>query len=423
MLRRLLWIEPFWLLGLAPWILFPGRLLPVAWQPGVVLALFAFWPLRWLHWRIVSGRWIFPLQTPISLAVLLILLWLPVNIWAAVDAVRAWESAGYLLIGVALFVALVNWPPTQRHPQRLAWLLIGFAGALALVGPLLMTGESGAPDALLTLQQMAAPLTARLGETINPNILANALLVVTPLPLALALRRDWTARRWLPWLLGVIGLFLVGVIVLTRSRGSLLALGAMLPLLFVLRYPRLLAPMLLAFLVGGAFAYWLLPASFYEDLFTTSTVGGLDERIEIWSRALYAIQDFTFTGVGIGAFDQVIPLLYPYFLISPNVTIPDAHNHFLQVAIDLGIPGLLAYVAIILTIFWMLGVMVRARQHALRWALASGLLASYVGLLVGGVFSAINWSYKLGFLSWLLLALSALLYLQHCRQAGVDAAP
>ena len=54
----------------------------------------------------------------------------------------------------------------------------------------------------------------------------------------------------------------------------------------------------------------------------------LDSRVEIWSRALYALQDFPFTGVGLGTFRRVVNLLYPLFLVPPDVDIAHAHNIF-----------------------------------------------------------------------------------------------
>ena len=46
------------------------------------------------------------------------------------------------------------------------------------------------------------------------------------------------------------------------------------------------------------------------------------------------------------AFRKVMPVLYPMFLSSPDFDMAHAHNHLLQVAIDLGIPGLVAYFAL-----------------------------------------------------------------------------
>ncbi len=423
MFRRLLLLEPLWLLVLMPMILFPGRLLPASWQPGVVLALFAFWPLRWLHWRLTSGRWIMPLQTPVSLAVLLLLLWLPVNIWAAVDTMRAWEHTGYLLLGVAFFVALVNSPLLQRAPQWLAWLLIAFVTALAVVGPFLMVEAKGLPGVLAVLQRLATPLTARLGETINPNILAGALVALLPIVLAMAtaprVGLDNGRRRWhwlLRLLLFMIVLLIVAVIVLSGSRGAQLAIGASLLIWLFLRYPVLVwtTPLLLigiAALIDNIDFVALL-----DSAGGGSAVGGLDERMEIWGRAIYAMQDFAFTGVGIGHFNQVIPLLYPYFLISPSVDIPHAHNWILQVGVDLGFPGLIAWLAVLLALFVLLFNTILHPPSSLARSLAAGLVAALVAILVHGIVDAALWGTKLAFVPWLLFALCV--SISTSRQAG-----
>jgi putative inorganic carbon (HCO3(-)) transporter len=405
MISRLLRLEPLWILCLAPLILLPGRWLPDGWQPFVVLALFIGWPLRWLRTR----RLLPP--APLHSALAVLLLWLPVNLWAAVDAIVAWRVAGYLLLGVALYGAAIAWPPLQRRPVLLAWLLVAFASALALIGPLLGTQESTWP-LIAPLQPLAAPLTARVGETINPNILAGALVVLLPLIAAMAvapLPRQFRRGQALPRAgLLLLALLIVAVILLADSRGALLAAGAGLLAVLALRWPRLLwgLPVLLAAAV--AVALWIGPAALLDQIGSAGAVGGLDERLEIWSRALYALQDFSFTGVGLGAFDQVIPLLYPYFLIPPSIEISHAHNLLLQVGVDLGMPGLVAYLAILLVVFFRLISALRGSANRLHWALAAGVLGGLAAMLVHGLLDAALWGTKLAFLPWLLFALAML---------------
>ena len=48
-----------------------------------------------------------------------------------------------------------------------------------------------------------------------------------------------------------------------------------------------------------------------------------------------------------GAFRQAANLLYPFFLAGPDADIPHAHNIFLQVGADLGLPGLIAWLALV----------------------------------------------------------------------------
>jgi putative inorganic carbon (HCO3(-)) transporter len=51
-----------------------------------------------------------------------------------------------------------------------------------------------------------------------------------------------------------------------------------------------------------------------------------------------------------GTFSQVANAMYPFFLAGPDADIPHAHNLFLQVAVDLGLPGLVAWLASLLLV-------------------------------------------------------------------------
>jgi putative inorganic carbon (hco3(-)) transporter len=78
----------------------------------------------------------------------------------------------------------------------------------------------------------------------------------------------------------------------------------------------------------------------------------------------FIIQDFPFTGMGMNVFRKVVPVLYPLFLIGPDIDIGHAHNEFLQAALDLGIPGLIAFLALYIGVFWMLADVWRATRHS-----------------------------------------------------------
>ena len=83
---------------------------------------------------------------------------------------------------------------------------------------------------------------------------------------------------------------------------------------------------------AGAVTIWRIgPQQAAELVIASKALGGAEQRLEIWSRGLHMLQDFPFTGIGMGAFRQVANLLYPFFLIGPDAEIPHAHNIFLQV--------------------------------------------------------------------------------------------
>ena len=92
-------------------------------------------------------------------------------------------------------------------------------------------------------------------------------------------------------------------------------------------------PRPLAALAGGLAVWRIGLGRVVEALTATQALGGLDGRLEVWSRALFMTQDFPFTGIGMGTFRQVANAMYPFFLAGPDADIPHAHNLFLQVAV------------------------------------------------------------------------------------------
>jgi putative inorganic carbon (HCO3(-)) transporter len=111
-------------------------------------------------------------------------------------------------------------------------------------------------------------------------------------------------------------------------------------------------------------------------------------RLEIWSRGWYMVQDFPFTGIGMGLHEKMIEVMYPYF-INP-IPLAHAHNLFLQVAVDLGIPGLIAWLGILVNVILACITLIRSREPLLR-AAGAGLLASNVALCVHGLTDAVTW--------------------------------
>ncbi len=413
LLRKIAWFEPFWVLLIGAFLLVPARFLPPAmWpqvqtaRPWLIAALLLFWPVR----RLAYGRLSAP--SPLNLPLAVLIAWLPVNLWASADKTLSWEALGYLAFALALFFAVINWPPFLAAPQRLAWLLaLGGAGMLVaapLLSRLLIPAlpGSGPFDALM---QRLADLTP--GE-VNLNRTAGALAIFLPFYLALALRRDWTRRFWPPLLFLLLAGATAAVLALTQSRGAALAgsVGAL--AVIFLRWPRLrpatpllilLAPLALAGVdaIGPA-----APAAAAGAISM-----GWDGRLELWSRALYILADFPFTGAGIGTFDRVVPILYPLFLSTPGSPVSHAHNLILQVGVDLGLPGLIAWLAVLVNTFLLLARVLRQRQDALPWALAAGVAGSLGVMVVHGLVDAALWGSKPAFLPWLFVALAVVVSL------------
>ena len=122
------WIELGLLLALAPLLLLPGRLLPIGWHPLLVGLIVL---LRVAHVVVLPAPW--P-STPLDLSALVVFFSLPIAIFISVDKPLSWSVAGYVVLGIALFFALANWPSTPRTPVMLFCLMMAMGGRCCWLG-------------------------------------------------------------------------------------------------------------------------------------------------------------------------------------------------------------------------------------------------------------------------------------------------
>lgn len=382
------------------------------------------------------------LSTPADWPIMVLLLTLLLTLYASAWPQITERALVLLLASITLFYATVLWATSE---QRLGWgatLLIGTGAALALIAPF---GVSWISDAkgFVNFDQVYAVFPHILPDSIHPNVLAGALAALLPVTLALATGQgvtpkvagQWPGRR-LSWCLtGLTALSLTimaAVLILTKSRGALLgtAVGLAIVLACYLMlsapalatcafrgrpsdHPRLWVGLgLLALgpvVAGAALAGPTQIAHMVASLAVSPVLGGWPGRVELWSRALDAIADFPLTGIGLGTFQQVVPLRYPYVVLAGSETaISHAHNLFLQVAVDLGLLGLVAFTALLGVS--LVAAVQAARHHATRQrrdlALqVVGLGAGLVAVSVHGLIDAVSWNTKPAIFIWVMMGL------------------
>jgi O-antigen ligase len=132
--------------------------------------------------------------------------------------------------------------------------------------------------------------------------------------------------------------------------------------------------------------------------------------MELWSRGIYGIQNFPLTGMGMNTFRKVMPVLYPTFLTSPDFDVAHAHNHLLQAGLDLGIPGLVAYISIWMVASALLVAVYRRSKDRVYTIVAGGLGIGLIAHFVFSMTDAIGLGTKVGILFWLTLALVTALH-------------
>ncbi len=406
--------EPVLLALILVLLLFPNP--HTGWGYGLLV-------LTWLCRRLAYGH--FTVRTPGDGAMLLLLLLVPISLWASANIPVSLVALGQLMAGVATFYTLVNWAcpgrfgfacgkPDRRacSLRRLGWAtgaLTAGGAVLALVSPVFV------PRSLVSLPLLAqvyGRFTPPFRETFNANVVAGTLALLAPLGLAIGLLAPLGGLT--PLLAGVArGLSLVAVAVMVTcifllgSRGALAAVVVGVLLIGLCRSRWALLSWLLA-VVGSGILIW--QQGLDRLLFAAGDpLGGVAVRLEVWSRALYMIQDFPFTGIGLGTFPQVAAVLYPFFLIPPHAKVPHAHNLFLQVAVDLGLPGLVAYLALwlgCLVVAWRAYLTARRKEKA---ALAAGLGTSLAVMGLHGLVDAVTWGTRPAVVAWAIMGMAAAL--------------
>ena len=367
--------------------------LPQELSVAVVIAIAVVFLLRAIITRTLAPR------TMADWPNVLTLLLLPVGLWVSFDGRISWISwlvACRIIAGLAVFYGAAGLART-RWLVYLPWsfLLLSLAlFALVLVDTEWPTSKMPLLPGALYGWLPAIQLPGRAGGGFNPNMTGGSMAFMLLPAVALLL---WGQGWWLR-LLALLTAGLVGLaLLLSQSRGAWIAAAVALLIMPGLRSRRWW--MVVALVAGAAVVgAWLLgPARIEGVVFpavgaSESTVNTLSGRLEIWSRALYLIQDFSFTGAGPGRFHWVVNLLYPLFTIAPDADVPHAHNTFLQAAADFGIPGLIAHVAFLLTLAAGLVAAVRQGRRGTLPALAVGFLAALLvytlhGMVDGALYS------------------------------------
>lgn len=398
----------FWLL----WV-YGVPLLLASYLPLPVLgACFATLPLFWIARRVALGTW--SVSTPLDLPISLLLVMGLVGSVVSVNPATSARIYAELIGCVALYYGVVNGlsARTDETVQNLAqghlpwnfsaevWLLVGLAGAMAVIGVLGLNDTSKIP--LISRLYVFLPTLESLfsiSRRFSSNNVAGAIAPVIPLCLAWA----WTQTAKRRALMLALSLCLLLAVILTQSRGAGLGLVAGLLVLAVWRFPKLILLVPIAIILIASLT--MTGAVDPNVIFVSDATPSASSRLELWSRALYMLQDFPFTGVGLGNFEKVLDTLYPVFFASSDTSLPHAHNVYLQMGVEYGLPGLVAFMGVVTATVAAGVYMTFTARGTSRSYVAIGLLGGLVTYLVHGLTDYAAFSTKTAVIFWLMVGL------------------
>jgi O-antigen ligase len=347
--------------------------------------------------------------TPLRWA-LAFLLWGFVTALSAIAPAVAWPALLQLLKALVIFFVVVN---VIRTPQQLRYYIL-----LILVAFLIFPARGTLTN--YVLGHITQGRTAWNRMYVNANDLATITLLMLGLALAIATVKTqnvWERRA----AVALVPVTLL-IILLTQSRGAFIGLlaGFGPPLLARLRKrPSQATPLLVLLAVIAA----LVPAASWHRLGSitnlTETIGGPEkegrppasesesdawasgsarQRFDILKTGLHIAASYPVLGVGIGCYGEA-NLLY-----APQLGERDAHNTYVRVAAEMGLPGLLLWLGLVGSVL----VRVRRRralleaddrtiqvlwiERALIGYLVAAFFGSYAGLTYFYLFLGILWA-------------------------------
>lgn len=161
------------------------------------------------------------------------------------------------------------------------------------------------------------------------------------------------------------------------SRGAFLSLFLSLTVLLVGHFKKFIFPIFLTCLIF--FTMLLITQNKTEALVSKFINPKEYSRITIWQGSLDAFYSKPFWGWGLGSFGQVYGLTkrpIEYELARYEKTTRFAHNEFIQIAVEMGVIGLISYIWLIFSILRS-GFIAVKKEECLNWKIDAAFISSF----------------------------------------------
>jgi len=299
--------------------------------------------LAYLAAALLARRELTFLRTPLNLPIALLLIIALIS--TLVVSVNRYQSSleFYKLLSCAMLFWLIANQPATPWRRRL------YLGALVLAA--LIASWLGAREYVVERVIGKNPSYRIFGTFFNPNELAGFLELVIPLAIAALLSCRSAAMRIIT---GFAAVLPIAALLLTASRGGWMSLaGAM--LVFALLAGAAFRRTRLALAVGVIVLGVIVLVSLAAPPLRARLLSGGGEhssnmfRYLTWRGAVTMAADHPWLGVGPDAFE----FIYPRYAVGGFTRM--AHENYLQITAETGVPGGIAFVWMLGAFFWLAG--------------------------------------------------------------------
>ncbi len=340
-------------------------------------------------------------HTKIDMPIILYIIIIVISTITSINPLGSFRDLALHIGGLSFLFVMINSVKTKKDFNIIVTVLVFSASLVALYGLYQYVVGVEIEAAWVDLENNPGMRTRVYSVFNNPNILAEYLVMIIPMSVALF----WYSKKLSKKII-FLGLTLIMILtlVLTQSRGGWIGF-AFSALVFILLIEKRLLLTLVPISIGGVF---LLPDSIINRILS---IGNLRDssnayRISMWEITSDIIRDNWLAGVGFGH----LPFKQTFETYIRTMPTFHAHNTYLQTAAEMGIPGLVAFLLFLFTLFkYGINKLVKQDDKYIR-VMAAGVLSGLGGVLFHGLVENILYLPRIIFTFWIMVSLVLTLY-------------
>jgi O-antigen ligase len=231
----------------------------------------------------------------------------------------------------------------------------------------------------------------------NPNVYGEYLVMVLPIIFSLF----YTSDKWIYKII-YLGVFAFGGanVLMTLSRGSMLSLAIAMVILVILAARDYLPALIVLGLAGSS----LLPESIIRRILSIFAGGDTSTnfRWSIYQASFNMLEDYRITGTGLGQFKELYKIYSLHAAKSYH-----AHNTLLMIYIEMGILGLISFIAMMTA--WTRDIMttIKYKKNDLS-VISISIFAGLIGCTIQGMVDHIWHNFDIMLMYFILLGLGSI---------------
>ncbi len=261
----------------------------------------------------------------------------------------------------------------------------------------------GYADTIWHDTQLFEDISGRVVSTFeNPNVLSEYLIMCIPIILAVSMLYKAPKHR-MSLVCSLVAA--IGCLICTWSRGAWL--GFLIGIIFFMLMQN---KNTLVVLFLGAFTVPALPHVLPQSIVSRfASIGNMSDgstvyRSGVWSAAVEMIKDYWRSGIGIG--EEAFTKIYRLYAFSGIEGAAHSHSLYMQILIELGIVGFIAFAAVIF--IWAQSTFTfHVSERRLEKLYSNAIFCGIVAVLIQGMTDYIWYNYRVFLMFWLLVGLGS----------------